>query len=305
MIPVSLPDGYLDQIVADGEDLNRSVGRIDLHRFLPKFAIAAARFPLEFLQPFVPDLSRTEILEIGSGFGFGLCSLLLNGYSVRGVEPGGTLSFEGRYDQAARLLRHNGIDPAGKLYQASGEALPFADATFDVVFSIAVLEHVRDPDRVMAESLRVCRPGGYVVMNVPNYDSFWEGHYRILWLPYVLDHRRGSAYVRCWGRQADFLRDIKFTRARHFRSHVSWAAQADVVKVFPFLFRPFLYVSALAYFLAVRSYERHPVLRLFVPGGVLRPVHELVRAVAAGLTAFGALMGLAPTFNVVVHKKAP
>jgi SAM-dependent methyltransferase len=48
------------------------------------------------------------------------------------------------------------------------EPLPFEDASFDVVVAGELLEHLRDPRRVVAEILRVLRPGGTFVASVPN-----------------------------------------------------------------------------------------------------------------------------------------
>jgi hypothetical protein len=48
-----------------------------------------------------------------------------------------------------------------------GEYLPFKDATFDAVISVAVLEHVRDPFRCAAEICRVLKPGGRLICGVP------------------------------------------------------------------------------------------------------------------------------------------
>lgn len=48
-----------------------------------------------------------------------------------------------------------------------GEMLPFKDESFDGVFSIAVLEHVRDPFRCAAEIIRVLKPGGKLIACVP------------------------------------------------------------------------------------------------------------------------------------------
>ncbi len=48
------------------------------------------------------------------------------------------------------------------------EALPFEDADFDVVVAGELLEHLRDPRRVVSEVLRVLRPGGTFVGSVPN-----------------------------------------------------------------------------------------------------------------------------------------
>lgn len=48
------------------------------------------------------------------------------------------------------------------------DALPFEDGTFDVVVAGELLEHLRDPRRVVSEVLRVLRPGGTFVGSVPN-----------------------------------------------------------------------------------------------------------------------------------------
>jgi methionine biosynthesis protein MetW len=48
------------------------------------------------------------------------------------------------------------------------EPLPFEDASFDVVVAGELLEHLRDPGRLVDETLRVLRPGGAFVASVPN-----------------------------------------------------------------------------------------------------------------------------------------
>lgn len=46
--------------------------------------------------------------------------------------------------------------------------LAFEDESFDVVVAGELLEHVREPNRLVAESMRVLRPGGTFVGSVPN-----------------------------------------------------------------------------------------------------------------------------------------
>jgi 2-polyprenyl-3-methyl-5-hydroxy-6-metoxy-1,4-benzoquinol methylase len=46
--------------------------------------------------------------------------------------------------------------------------LPFADHSFDVVLCTEVLEHVPDPAVVVAELARVTKPGGRVIVSIPN-----------------------------------------------------------------------------------------------------------------------------------------
>lgn len=51
--------------------------------------------------------------------------------------------------------------------------LPFADASFDAVYSMGTIEHFRDSERSLAEMVRVLRPGGVAIVGVPNrHDPF-------------------------------------------------------------------------------------------------------------------------------------
>ncbi|HMN96683.1 MAG TPA: class I SAM-dependent methyltransferase [Phycisphaerales bacterium] len=70
------------------------------------------------------------------------------------------------------------LAPRLDLRPIAGEvALPFEDDSFDVVLAIAVIEHCVDVFFVMDELARICRPGGAVVVSVPNAcyvrNAFW------------------------------------------------------------------------------------------------------------------------------------
>jgi SAM-dependent methyltransferase len=62
---------------------------------------------------------------------------------------------------------------------AASERLPFADETFDLVISVAVLEHVRDPFQAARELVRIMRPGGRIYAAVPFLQPYhgYPGHY--------------------------------------------------------------------------------------------------------------------------------
>ncbi len=53
-------------------------------------------------------------------------------------------------------------------WSAPARSCPFADAAFDLVSCCDVLEHVRDLDRVIAETARVLRPGGLYLFDTIN-----------------------------------------------------------------------------------------------------------------------------------------
>lgn len=56
--------------------------------------------------------------------------------------------------------------------QATLGDLPFADESFDIIFSRYVLEHVADPERVFREFARVLRPGGRLLILTPNRNHY-------------------------------------------------------------------------------------------------------------------------------------
>ncbi len=59
---------------------------------------------------------------------------------------------------------------------AVGEALPYPDDHFDLVFSNEVIEHVDDDRATAAEMVRVTRPGGIIVAFAPNRLYPFETH---------------------------------------------------------------------------------------------------------------------------------
>lgn len=58
---------------------------------------------------------------------------------------------------------------------AEGSVLPFADESFDAVFSFSVLEHVKDPMKVVTEMKRVLKKGGEIQVSAPHLIQY-HGH---------------------------------------------------------------------------------------------------------------------------------
>lgn len=98
-----------------------------------------------------------HVLEIGTGTGSLLHELLERGCVAQGVERNEQLIAEAR--------RWFGPLP---IHWVDGVALPFPDASFDVVVSFDVFEHIPDSDAHLDEVRRVLRPGGAYLIQTPN-----------------------------------------------------------------------------------------------------------------------------------------
>jgi SAM-dependent methyltransferase len=159
-------------------------------------------------------LPGKKLLEIGSGYGMFL-SIARREFGVEswGVEPAD--QFEGTFATSIDLLCEMGISEA-IVRQGFGENIPYEDKWFDIVYSSNVLEHVKDPVRVFQESLRVLRSGGYMVSVIPNYGSWWEGHYGML-MPPGCPKWLFKLIVSIAGRDASFIDTLNFITYRKLR----------------------------------------------------------------------------------------
>lgn len=121
-------------------------------------------------------------LENGCGVGMYVEQLANLGADVTGLEY--------EFERAADALSR-----ASKIINAAGEFLPLPASTFDLILSHEVLEHVQDDAQAVREMVRVLKPGGRIVLFVPNrgypfetHGVYWRGRYRfgnILFINYL------------------------------------------------------------------------------------------------------------------------
>jgi SAM-dependent methyltransferase len=166
-----------DALEAKVKDMYRQVARqqdAELHFALGRQLAARLGYPAEQLDA-IPDeavasfagvgyhldlanlTAGDQVLDLGSGSGTDVfCAALQVGAS--GCVVGVDFTDE-QIDKATRLANRDGFAQV-EFVDASIDALPFADATFDVVISNGVVNLSPVKHRVFAEAARILRPGG-------------------------------------------------------------------------------------------------------------------------------------------------
>ncbi len=134
---------------------------------------------LEMIRQAAGPRLEGAVLENGCGIGLYAEHLSAFGGRVAGLE------FD--YPRA--------VEAGGRgvhVINGAGESLPFPAATFDLILSHEVIEHVRDDRLAVAEMVRVLKPGGRAVVFCPNrgypfetHGFYWRGKYHFGNIPLI------------------------------------------------------------------------------------------------------------------------
>lgn len=140
-------------------------------------AHARARYRLE---PYIQDFAGfaqsagKRVLEIGVGMGADYLEWMKAGARATGVDL-----TEASIDRAKHRCELAGLAP--DLRVSDAEHLPFADATFDIVYSYGVMHHSPNTEQCVREAWRVLKPGGALRIMIYHHPSL-TGF--MLWLRY-------------------------------------------------------------------------------------------------------------------------
>ena len=156
-------------------------------------AVFSEKHRFDLLEKMIPDVRSKRILDMAAGCGSYVLQGLRNGWDTHGVEPSEwkheiiDAKFEGN-DYPAEWRDH--------VVRGVGEELPFPDESFDVFDSWQTIEHVRNERDCIRELYRVLKKGGRGVLRGPSYLSFYEGHYRLFWLPMMGSSKLARRYLK-------------------------------------------------------------------------------------------------------------
>ncbi|MFA7445087.1 MAG: class I SAM-dependent methyltransferase [Flavobacteriaceae bacterium] len=111
---------------------------------------------------------KGNLLDIGTGTGDFLVYAKTKSWRAVGVEPNA---------KAKELARKKGVSLVENTQELSNGA-------FDIITMWHVLEHIQDLNQQIAELKRICKPGGYIIIAVPNFKSFDANYYKEFWAAY-------------------------------------------------------------------------------------------------------------------------
>jgi len=103
--------------------------------------------------------AKGSVLDIGAGRGVSSYALAQNGWQVTALEPDSSALVGAGAIRTLNELADLNIE----IVETWGETLPFADASFDLVFCRAVLHHANDLQLLCTEACRVLKPGGIFI----------------------------------------------------------------------------------------------------------------------------------------------
>lgn len=149
-------------------------------------------------------LRDARLLDVGAGSGF------IAHFLADAVGPGGSVD-------AVDVLDQRLVTDGYSFARVEGTRLPYADASFDIVVSNHVIEHVGGPDDQLdhlREIRRVLAPGGICYLAVPNRWVLVEPHFKLPLLSWIPERLR-SPYVRLARRGAGYDCDLPTRRRVH------------------------------------------------------------------------------------------
>ena len=93
------------------------------------------------------------------------------------LPPGYPLELSGLDFASSAIAKARKLLPGAALSVGDIYANDLPTGCFDLVLCLETLEHLKRPEKALATLLRICRPGGVIVITVPNGDKdSWEGH---------------------------------------------------------------------------------------------------------------------------------
>ena len=196
-----------------------------------------------------------RILDVGCGSGLNVWLYQQAGWDAIGVEPA---------DSAAATARSMGLD----VRTGTLDEVRFPSSYFDVITMYQVLEHIANPRTVLEECHRILKPGGKLLVSVPNIECYDLRLFGSGWLPLEVPRHLCHYSTQTLGRLA---RDCGFRVDRVKPQYLLFRGTADDFRKLYRRTRTQLDAGGLSRWEAIRSPWRAGIL-----GFVVKPLRLLL-----------------------------
>lgn len=198
--------------------------------------------------------NNSRLLDLGCGTGLALSIVGRVFHNSVGCD-----TEEKEVKAAKELLKKLNLDIPVIKYD--GKKLPFKDGSFDVVISIDVIEHAKDPTLMMEEIRRVLKKNG--ILHITTANKLWpiEPHFRLPFLSY-LPNFLADWYVKITGR-GDSYQKIKLPTYCQFLKMVEQSFKVEDITL-----------------LTIKNYRKFDLdkergLKVVILGNILQSVDKL------------------------------
>jgi SAM-dependent methyltransferase len=167
---------YTPETYARAEDADGTES--ELAKRLNEYNRRLARRAADAMQSAV---AGSRVLDVGCGDGRFLAAMVNLGATVEGLETDPV---------AAGLARRR---TGGVIHEVPLEDATLPAASFDLVSLLHVLEHVPDPRTTLTEAKRLLKPGGTLLLALPNAGSLEAKLFRSSWYPWTCRATTGAS----------------------------------------------------------------------------------------------------------------
>ena len=168
-----------------------------------------------------------KILDMSCGVGTFAFHGLRKGYDVYGIEPENW-----KLEYIKLKIKEQNLPKIWEQRFIKGirENLPFKDDIFDYIMTYQTLEHVQNLEKCIDEMIRVLKNGGKLKIHAPDYDSFYEPHYHLIFFP-KMNKKLASIYLKILRRPTIGLNTLNWTTSKSILKILSKYENIEIINL--------------------------------------------------------------------------
>ncbi|MFA6742503.1 MAG: class I SAM-dependent methyltransferase [Arcobacteraceae bacterium] len=170
---------------------------------------------------------KGKILDLACGVGTFMFHGLRKNYDIYGIEPE-----KWKLDYINMKIDELNYPQEWKkrFIKGIGEYLPFKDNAFDYIITYQTLEHVQNVEKCIDEMVRVLKNGGKLKIHAPDYNSFYEPHYLLPFLP-KMNKKFAYIYLKILGRPTLGLNTLNWTTSKSVLKILSKYENIEIINL--------------------------------------------------------------------------